>query len=246
MTNQKLRQLFAITSMGLAAILMTGCVSVNKQALSTSNVDTLKDQRVARLARDKKPDFAAMTAGRATFAIIGALVMISEGNALVASNAIDDPANDIAAGMIDTLSRRYGAQGSATDTPIKADDTTTPAGTPAARYIVDVQTINWGFAYFPTDWTHYRVLYSVKARLYDAQTKTVLAEGFCRRAPEKTDTSPTYDEMLANQAAVIKKALLQWRDECTAELLKDMFPSAVTATTNASAPTAAVAVKSGS
>ncbi|MCA1325400.1 hypothetical protein [Herbaspirillum sp. alder98] len=236
------RTLCALT---IATVLTTGCITANKQALAPNNVAALKEQGVVATSREKKPDFAAMTAGRATFGLIGAFVMISEGNTLVAENGITDPANEIAISLVNNLSNRYGTKSAVATIPVTGDDISNLSVAPAARYIVDVQTINWGFAYFPTNWTHYRIHYAVKAKLFDAQTKTLLAEGFCRRFPEETPTSPGYDQMLADKAAMIKAAMAQWRDECTAELQKDMFPTEATATTNATPANATVVSKAG-
>ena len=62
-----------------------------------------------------------------------------------------------------------------------------------------VRTVNWSFAYFPTDWNSYRVIYSAKLRLTDTRNRKVLAEGFCARIPEKSDSAPGYEELLADQ-----------------------------------------------
>ena len=61
---------------------LSGCVSINKQPLDAKNATSLKNQAVAQTAR-KKPDFAAMTAGKAAFAMLGAFAMISEGNSII-------------------------------------------------------------------------------------------------------------------------------------------------------------------
>jgi hypothetical protein len=94
-----------------------------------------------------------------------------------------------------------------------------------ADLLLDVQTVNWGFAYFPTDWNNYRVIYSAKARLIDTKTRKVLAEGFCSRVPEKTDDAPSHEELLANQAARLKQELEAAADHCISEFRAKVLKS---------------------
>lgn len=89
--------------------------------------------------------------------------------------------------------------------------------------MVDVQTINWSLGYFPTDWNHYRVIYTAKARLIDSGSKAVLAEGSCVRIPQDNTGAPTYDELLANEASLLKKELSAAADECVKSLRKEML-----------------------
>lgn len=70
----------------------------------------------------------------------------------------------------------------------------TSSANDAVRYVIDAKTINWSIGYFPTDWTHYRTIYTAKARLINVQTKDVVAEGFCKHIPESNVNAPTYDD----------------------------------------------------
>ena len=36
-----------------------------------------------------------------------------------------------------------------------------------ADYVLDVKTANWMFAYYPSDWSHYRVMYVARFRLIE-------------------------------------------------------------------------------
>lgn len=203
---------------------LAGCVSITKQPMSAAAAKELKGQSVAQTTHPV-PDFAAMTAGKAAFAMIGAAMMISEGNSLIAANKVADPADAIAAKLMQELERSHGVK--VTDKKIAVNGTEVAAiadaAGPAARYVVDVQTVNWSFGYFPTDWTHYRVIYTAKARLIDTANKATVAEAFCKRIPESNANAPTYDELTANEAAVLKKELALASDECVNSLKADML-----------------------
>lgn len=208
----------------IAATAMSGCASFKQQAIEKKSVAGLKGQTVTYTTREK-PDFAAMTAGKAAFALVGAIAMITEGNNIISANNIPDPADAIATGLAKELEIAYGAQLITPPTKVSTDDSAKIASNMegAARYVIDVQTINWSFGYFPTDWTHYRVLYTAKARLIDIQTKDTIAEGFCKHIPESNVNAPTYEELVAKQAVGLKNNLNLITQECINSMKTQML-----------------------
>jgi hypothetical protein len=232
----------ALVVPALSVLLVSGCVTVNKQALAPTSTASLQNQTVTQTVR-KKPDFAATTAGTATFGLIGALAAVSEGNKLIASAKIDDPADAISAGLSQALAAHHGTRVVSPSIAADGDDPKEIAA-PArgkARFVVDVKTFNWGFVYFPTDWTHYRLMYAAKARLIDTETNNVIAEGLCKQMAETNANAPTYDQMMAGGAAWLKQELSRYAGACTRSLAKDMFaldsgPAAPDATPLAAIP----------
>ena len=77
-------------SLLLITVLVTGCVSIANKPIDSKNLTLLNNKTIVYTQRSKT-DFAAMTAGKAAFALIGALAMISAGNKIVADNHIEDP-----------------------------------------------------------------------------------------------------------------------------------------------------------
>ena len=213
-----------LLTLSLIAIAASGCTTINKQALSPTAASDLKNQTIVKTSRTA-PNFAAMTAGKAAFAILGAAAMISEGNQLVASNKVEDPADSIATQLATALSDAHGLRIVTSPVPVSSDDAdqVAQASAAVARFAIDVQTLNWSFAYFPTDWSHYRVIYTAKARLIDSQSKAVISEGFCKRIPESNTNAPTYDALLANQAALLKSELSSAAEECVRSLKSEML-----------------------
>lgn len=213
-----------ITTLLASVAILTGCATANKQPIDSKALATLKNETVTYTVR-KKPDFAAMTPGKAAFALIGAFAMISEGNKLVSDNNVPDPADAISVGLAQALEANQGARLAMPPVSVTADDADQLAGSAKgkARFVIDAKTINWSFVYFPTDWTHYRVIYSAKARLIDADRKVVVAEGFCSRVPKTNENAPTYDELLANDASVLKNELALAAQECVKTLKAEML-----------------------
>ncbi len=167
-----------------------------------------------RMEREKPP-FAAQTAGKmAPAALLGAVggvisanAMISSGNTIVRENGVEDPANWISSELAAAMSQKYGVR-FAGSRKVTGEEPAEIAGACAgADYALDVRTINWSFVYFPVNWATYRVIYSAKMRLIDCRTGKVIAEGFHARVPEKTEQSPSYDNLVDGGAAGLKREL---------------------------------------
>jgi len=208
-------------------------MTMNKMPLSTNASKEIDGQRVARTHRDH-PDFVAWTAGKASFAVIGAIAAIKAGNEIIATNNVPDPADAIGETLLESLQVAFMTQNE--ETPYTVTDDSIPAIAQVAkgrsRYVLDVQTINWSLGYFPTDWTHYRVLYVGRARLIDIESGSIVAEGFCRHAPETNEGAPTYDRLLSNRAALLKKTLASIAQTCSKTLTSDMFAIGVATASN--------------
>jgi hypothetical protein len=203
----------------LMGVLVLACTRVNTTPLAESTGKSLSSRSVVTLAHEK-PSFAAMTAGKAGFGLLGAMAMMSAGNAIVQENGIADPAIAIADQLKGVLKDKFAVQVS--DAPVhqNGDDLAQICtANPDADLILDVRTLNWSFAYFPTTWNRYRVIYSASIRLIDAKNRTVIAEGFSSRVPKETPDAPTKDELLANHAQLLKEELNKGAQQCVQEFM---------------------------
>lgn len=208
----------------IAITIISGCASFKQQAINERSATSIKGQTVTYTTREK-PDFMAMTAGKAAFALVGSIAMIAAGNSIISTNNIADPADAIAIGLAKELEIAHGIR--LITPPIKVDTNDSAQIAlnveNAARYVIDTQTISWGFGYFPTDWTHYRVIYTAKARLIDIQAKDVIAEGFCKHIPDSNVNAPTYDELVGNQASGLTNQLNRIAGECINSIKAQML-----------------------
>jgi hypothetical protein len=207
-----------------AAMLLSGCVSTATKTIDAQAVSAVRNQTVVRTVRDM-PDFSEMTPAKAAFGVLGAAAMISEGNKTVATNRIADPAVAIADALLDAMQASHGTQALASPLRIDSEDPVRIAGLAKgkARYVLDVRTLMWQMMYFPTDWSHYQVLYTAKARLIDADTGTVVAEAFCKQNPESNANAPSFDDMLAMNAARLKATNAAYAQACANSFGRDML-----------------------
>jgi hypothetical protein len=173
------------------------------------------------------PDFAAYTAGKAGFGVIGAALIIKAGNEIIRENAVEDPAIRIGQELAQALTEGHGLQLLASAPPVsQSDDVGALLQTYGdADLILDIKTINWMFIYFPTVWDNYRVLYSARLRVIDRQQKAVIAEGFCSYQPEYEDTNkaPTREDLIGNNAEGLKRELAKAADYCLAFFRTNTF-----------------------
>ena len=169
----------------------------------------------------EKPDFAAYTAGKAVFGLIGLSIIYGTGNKIVADNAIDDPAREISARLVKHLSEKLSVEiadsGSLTVATNKVSDISSVYS--STDLVLDVETRNWRFIYYPSNFAKYRVIYSARMRLVDTRAGKILAEGLCSRTPDDIDNAPSRDALLANSAELLKQELELAADFCTAEFI---------------------------
>lgn len=202
----------------MLGFLVSGCVSTKNVPVNDALTSEFHGKSIT-MAKREIPDFAAMTAGKAMFAMVGAVAMISAGNDIVRDNQVEDPANHISAALAAGLAEKYRLSVVSNDAILVADESPDrlAAQYASSDYLLDVRTINWSFGYFPTDWDSYRVMYSAKLRLINTADGQVVAESFCSRVPDKTDGAPSYNELLANRAQRLKDELRVAADYCVGE-----------------------------
>jgi hypothetical protein len=200
---------FSLALLAALALFSTGCVSTANVGLPKDRLPQITGATMTTTARPR-PDCAMFKAGNAMFGMVGGLAAVSAGNELVRKYDIQDPAPAMAEELVRHLATTLhvvpqAGQGVAIDTqdvPKIAD-----AAQGKADLVLDVQTVNWSYFYLPTKWMHYRLMYTVKLRLIDVRTKQLVAEGFYAwKEPEGT-AYPTYDEMIADNAAKIREDL---------------------------------------
>jgi hypothetical protein len=197
-----------VLAAGLVAL--AGCVSTKIVPLQPARMASLQGKTLT-VAKHEKPSFGAMTAGKALFGVIGAVAMVAKGNSIVQEHNVEDPAGYIATALAGDLATAHSM-------------TLAPVGG-GADFLLDVKTVNWSFVYFPTAPRRYRVIYSTKLKLTDTKSGKVLAEGFCARIPEKSDSAPGYEELMADQAARLKQELTAGADQCIGEFRAKVLKS---------------------
>jgi hypothetical protein len=195
------------------ATVLSGCVSAPTKSLDSSS--NLQGKHVV-VTQYAKPDFSAMTPGKAAFGVFGAMAMISAGNDLVKSENIEDPAIEISEHLASDMESKRSATVLPASHAIATDDN--PASLvktyPGADVILDVKTINWMYNYYPSQWGKYHVTYAARVRLIDGKTGALVAQHLCKIDPTDPNDPPTNDALRADHAALLKQFLHKAANSC--------------------------------
>ncbi|HEY1181930.1 MAG TPA: hypothetical protein VGE56_06485 [Rhodocyclaceae bacterium] len=205
------------------ALLTSACATVEHKPMTKEASEALRERSLIQ-SQYEKADFVAFTAGKAAFAMLGAVAAISEGNEIVTENDIADPAIAISKGLADKLTSTRSVKTVSSQIVAKSDSLDDLVKTYiGADYILDIKTFGWMFLYYPTDWSHYKVQYSARLRLIDTSTKQVIAETMCQTVQGDDKNPPTKDQLLENKASLLKSYLSKATDGCIEVLSKDVL-----------------------
>lgn len=164
--------------------------------------------------------------------IAGSVAKTSAGKDILVSNDIRDPAIDISRDLAFALASQ---RGTALSLPVivtpesslgkagawahgvlnnQLTKTLTSEGAESlartcqgSDYVLDVKTTDWSTGFYRTNWLRYRIRYTAQMRLIETQSGDVVAKGTYKHRTKKTDSSPRYATLLANDAARLKAEL---------------------------------------
>jgi len=215
-----------VVAIMLAGAMLSGCVSVPKQAVSDQAVAGWQGRSIAVTERPREA-MVAMTAGKAAFGLIGAAAAVESGKSIVTENGIKDPAPEVARALVQVAQQRYGVVPAAIG-PVKTNSTDIAAVAAAAHgadLLIDVQSLGESINYFPTNWSHYWVSSGLVLRVIDVRRGVVLGGGMCHRDSRHDSSPPTRDDLLAAHGELLKQMLgVQW-DSCRDELAQKFLPA---------------------
>ncbi len=179
------------------------------------------------VTRHAKPDFTAMTAGKASFALLGAIAMVKEGNEIVQENHIPDNAEILEEVLVPLLIKKYGltlVDENANHTAFNKPEEIAKEQT-QGDYILDIASLNWMSLYYPGNWSEYHTFYMGQARLIERATGKQLSSMMCviNGRKEKNKFPPSKDDMLADQAQLLKDMLASQGWSCAQRMAKDEF-----------------------
>jgi hypothetical protein len=222
------RTTVAIAAVAVASSL-SGCAGTQPVAISETARTSLQGAPVT-IVTHSEPSFVAMTVGKGAFAMLGALAAIADGEQLVKDHHIPDPALAVAARMTPVLQQRFKSAGAKSISDPEDKLTTDGALASAAGnqgVVLDIVTTGWGFFYTTKSLGHYAINMNLKARLIDAGSGKVIALSTCVPPDGKQWgedlPKPTYDEMMADDTALIKSRMLDAANACSILIEKNMF-----------------------
>ena len=207
---------------GILIATLSGCAT--KTVPLTSSVGSSYRGKSITYSIHETPSFSAMTAGKAAFGALGGAAMISKGNKIIQENEVPDPAATIGATLVNDLATKYGL---IVKQPTKHTSSkkleTIASDYRDADLVLDVQTRNWGFAYFPVDWNNYWIMYTAKLQLIDTQQAKAIASSSFSYDSKDNINHPSYGQLTNNKAEGLKQEIIKARDQCIIESRQRIF-----------------------
>ncbi|MCK9688202.1 hypothetical protein [Scleromatobacter humisilvae] len=207
------------------ASLLAGCTTIEPARLPDTLAATLRGQEVGIVIQGPST-FGVMRERDVPLGPVGIPLMAAQGEHLRKAANIGDPAGDIATTLADLLAGRHGAsilpaRGATPHDEPEAIVAAAPAG---SRYVLTVATVSWGLGRVPVRGAAYSVTYVARARLIDARTQAVIAEGGCLQAPDGSEHESTaYADFTDQNAMLIKTELAARVDRCIHFIRRDML-----------------------
>ena len=208
-----------------ATALLAGCTTIETAQLPDTLADKLRGESVAIVIQSPS-SFGVMRERAVGLGPAGIPLMIAQGEHLRKSAGIADPADGIATTLGELLAQRHGAtlMPARGATSREEPEYILAASPPGARYVLTVATVSWGLTRFPVRDATYSVTYIARARLIDARTQAVIAEGGCMQGPAGDEFESTdYGAFTADGALVIKSELAKRADRCLHFIRRDML-----------------------
>lgn len=191
--------------------------------------DALRGAAITYVGRDVMPGFLILRPSQGAFAVVGALAAAASSKNFWAENSMQEPANAVNERVARDVAAQYGmiaAPGVIISQQTSFADISGKAG--GARYILNVQSRAINVTYLPTRWSNYQLQYIAGADLIDVATGKSVASGLCTAPKRPSGLAPTYDEMSANQAALLKEMIASAAAHCEDQFRTKLFNLAST------------------
>jgi hypothetical protein len=173
----------------------------------------------------RTPGGALAGGGGALGALVSEQVAESGGESMRGRVPIADPAVRVGERLGSVLEHKLGAPRiQVVPEPVLADGAKVLAARFGPGLVLALQTEQWMLFYYPTDWSHDRVSYSASARLLDAADGRVLWQSACEFVGSDPATSPTLEELEANDGALLRVKLDEAADACARQLEARLSP----------------------
>lgn len=213
----------------LCALFLAGCASTGGIAPNRAEISRMKDSDVAetRAITYAPADFELLSAKKAAiggmFGILGAVAsansMQKAGQEMITAYAVVDPSIIVRERLAEALTSEFGVKASSDSAPT-SDDLTVLKGRFGSATILDTKTKNWRLSYYPGDWSHHFLIYTVRARLLRLSDGKVLWEAHCvRKLTDSNDSRRTVDQYRANNGELLKQKVQEAGGACADELI---------------------------
>jgi hypothetical protein len=209
--------------MGTLSVLALGGCATAPMTLSQQDSSAIEGQKLTVIHYEPDP-FLPMTNTKGAFALLGVAAAVSEGKTLVKEKGLSDPAVAITHDLASSLDNRYHFNSVnllPEARPYQSDPKDVSAMAGNQGVVLDVRTFGWGTQYYPFK-TQYKVNYFAQARLINASEGRLVSTERCTINEPYSENAPTYDQLMDNDAALLKQKLAEAETECVKQFTAKM------------------------
>lgn len=148
--------------------------------------------------------------------LISGLMALSDGKALAEKHNVVDPAAAMAPILAARLAARAGyalSDSQIAPTPKTKDSVALLAS--KGRYAVGVGTVQRRVIWYPTNWTHYSIIYWARFYVLDTRASRIVVQDLCKWTSPR-EGAPSRDELMADDAKRLKAAFADGQAACLA------------------------------
>jgi len=188
-----------VLTMSVLAMLFYGC-SYNTVSLNSNNIAQLRGKTISYVEKTNPVHPYVKTPGKDLGAGVGGAIggLIMSFSDTKYAHGLDVPSNIMGLNIANELASRYGMSYTASQT---------------SDYSVDVDT-TWQVKYFDLHWGTYKVILNTNVRVRNRESKKTVTQISCKYDPKYSKGMPSYDEIMANNGAVIVSETKRAMDIC--------------------------------
>lgn len=201
--------------------LLSGCGFISTKPIAPETFSDLKGKKLA-VTKPFDTGVAVVTIGGAL--VEGMTIFNASEDDLKTTFSIEDPAFSISKTVKNRLTKKSKIK-LTKEKQLKErsrDANEILAQFPDADYVLDINTVNTIFSYRPLEFGVYKLTYNAKLQLFEAKTKTVVAEAICHQVTDD-EQSFGYDEYLKDNAKLLKGEFARVAKLCSDEFSKKIL-----------------------
>lgn len=201
--------------------LLSGCGIISTKPITPEKFTELKGKKLA-VTKPIDKSVAVVTIGGAL--IEGMTIFNANEDDLKTTFSIQDPAVSISNNVKTKLAKKSKIK-IVKEKQLKElsrDAEEVLAQFPEADYVLDINTVSSIFSYRPLEFGVYKLTYNAKLQLFEAKSKTVVAEAICHQVTDD-ETSFGYDEYLKDNAKLLKGEFNRAAKLCSEEFSKKIL-----------------------
>ena len=152
--------------------------------------------------------------------LLGVALYVAKGNEMVKDHNLEDPILQVKNNFLSAVVQNTGITSSRSIQEPQSEDSLDELQKALGKsLVIDFKTTEWVLSYIRFDWSHYRLRYLAQARLIRLNEPRIIWQGVCKVEEDQLLANPTWDEIIANNASLLKAKMKEAANRCADQLI---------------------------